>query len=178
MWNTCGINCWPSLLLLGPQSQPLILLMGEGHREDLRFYIRNALDHYKSLNQISNHSLPIKSSFHLLPETKGPLLFPGKIASYIDSDNNYVDKLAISDTGNNRILITQPDGTILYSIGGTVGFRNGNFMEAQFNAPQGLVFQDENILFVADTENHAIRKIDLKSRKFILFSNRSIHYLR
>lgn len=161
IWNNCGINCWPSLLLLGPNGNPLILLMGEGHLENLRVYIRCALNHYKSKNEISNHTMPLKSCFHLLPELKGPLLFPGKITSYIDNDNNTFDKLAISDTGNHRVLITTTDGEILYNIGGNPGFKDGNFSEAQFFAPQGLVFQNEHTLFVADTENHAVRKIDL-----------------
>lgn len=41
-----------------------------------------------------------------------------------------------------------------------VGFADGDFSVARFNAPQGLVFYDENTLFVADTENHAIRKVN------------------
>lgn len=173
MWNNCGINCWPSLLLLGPNGNPLILLMGEGHLEDLRFFIRNALNYFKSINQISDHSIKIKSSYHLLPQLKGPLLFPGKITSFLDEDNN-IDKLAISDTGNHRILITMPDGNILYSVGGKMGFKDGKFDVAEFNSPQGLVFQNENILFVADTENHAIRRIDLETKTVVTVAGTGI----
>lgn len=162
IWNSCGINSWPSLLLLSPQGKPLILVEGEGHRENLKLYIKNALSYFKSNGEISSHSLPVKSSFHLLPESKGPLLFPGKITSYIDADNNNFDKLAISDSGNHRVLITQLDGTLLFTIGGGIGFKDGHFTEARFNSPQGLVFQNEYILYVADTENHAVRKIDLR----------------
>lgn len=47
-------------------------------------------------------------------------------------------------------------------IGGKkVGFKDGSLENAEFNNPQGLVFLNKNVLFVADTENHAIRKIDL-----------------
>lgn len=42
--------------------------------------------------------------------------------------------------------------------GGESGFKNGSFEEARFHAPQGMVFTDPHTLYVADTENHAIRK--------------------
>lgn len=156
MWKSCEVHCWPTMVLLGPHANPLVMLMGEGHKEELRLYIQSALEYYKSKNEISPHPLPGKSAFHLLPELKGPLLFPGKLA--------YHDHLlAISDTGNNRILIADESGKILCEIGrGRVGLVDGSFEEAEFNAPQGLVFYDSETLYVADTENHAIRKVDLK----------------
>lgn len=47
-------------------------------------------------------------------------------------------------------------------IGGKkLGFKDGSLENAEFNNPQGLVFLNKNVLFVADTENHAIRKVDL-----------------
>ncbi|GJQ72884.1 hypothetical protein Trydic_g1532 [Trypoxylus dichotomus] len=164
MWQKCEVNCWPTLLLLGPNANPLIMLMGEGHKEDLKMYIKNALNYYKSRKEISNHSLPLKSAFHLLPELKGPLLFPGKITNFADNDGN--ELIAISDTGNHRILIVTYDGSIIQQIGrAAAGLKDGSLKNAEFNAPQGLVFQNKDILFVADTENHAIRKIDLKNNK-------------
>lgn len=163
MWQNCGVHCWPTLLMLGPNANPIVMLMGEGHKENLRLYIRYALDYYKSKNLISNHKLPLKSAFHLLPVTKGPLLFPGKICNYFDKKNN-MELLAISDTGNHRILIVNTNGVLLEQIGGRgAGFKDGTLEEAQFNSPQGLTFKNKDILYVADTENHAIRKIDLKN---------------
>lgn len=164
MWTKCEVNCWPTLLMLGPHANPLIMLTGEGHKEDLQLYIKNALNYYKSKNEISNHSLPLQSAFHLLPELKGPLLFPGKITNFIDNDGN--ELIAISDTGNHRILIITNDGSIIHQIGGTAaGLKDGDLKNARFNTPQGITFQNKDVLFVADTENHAIRKIDLKNNK-------------
>lgn len=164
MWGKCDVNCWPTLLLLGPNANPLIMLMGEGHKDELRLYIKNALNFYKSKKEISNHSLPLKSAYHLLPELKGPLLFPGKIANFIDDDRN--ELIAISDSGNHRILIVNSDGSIVHQIGGGAsGFKDDNLVNSQFNSPQGLIFRNKDVLFVADTENHAIRMIDLKNDK-------------
>jgi DNA-binding beta-propeller fold protein YncE len=56
------------------------------------------------------------------------------------------------------------DGEILHVIGnGKPGLKDGDFSAAQFFAPQGMVFDAANkILYVADTENHAVRQVDLK----------------
>lgn len=83
-------------------------------------------------------------------------MFPGKIHAFVwDSE----EKLAISDTGNNRILIMKNDGRVDHVIGGySPGFKDGNFETAKFNAPQGVCSFEENI-FVADNENHAVRKV-------------------
>lgn len=171
--------------MLGPHANPIVMLTGEGHKEDLQLYIKNALNYYKSKNEISNHKLPFQSAYHLLPDLKGPLLFPGKITNILDENNHEI--LAVSDTGNNRILIIKGDGTILQQIGGKkIGFKDGNLDNAEFNNPQGLVFQNKDVLFVADTENHAIRKIDLKKKTVetvagknmvIILKSYSIHFL-
>nr|CAI5868480.1 unnamed protein product [Callosobruchus analis] len=161
MWRNCDVQCWPTMVVLGPNANPIVMLTGEGHKEDLILIVKNALEFYKAQGMISNHKLPIKTAYHLLPDLKGPLLFPGKITNVVDENNHEI--LAVSDTGNNRILILKPDGTLLKQIGGKkLGFKDGSLTEAEFNNPQGLAFQNKDVLFVADTENHAIRKIDLK----------------
>ncbi|XP_056635205.1 NHL repeat-containing protein 2 isoform X1 [Diorhabda sublineata] len=166
MWKNCDVHCWPTLLILGPSANPIVMLTGEGHKKDLIIYIKNTLKFYKDKGMISNHKLPIKSAYHLLPDLKGPLLFPGKVTNILDENNHEI--LAISDTGNNRILVLKEDGTVMEQIGGKkLGFKDGNFEDAEFNNPQGLTFQNKDVLFVADTENHAIRKIDFKTRTVV-----------
>ena len=41
---------------------------------------------------------------------------------------------------------------------GKAGFQDGERTSAQFNSPQGLTYC-KHILYVADTENHALRKV-------------------
>jgi DNA-binding beta-propeller fold protein YncE len=88
-----------------------------------------------------------------------PLAFPGKILA--DAKN---DRLFIADSNHNRIVITKLDGTLVDTIGtGDTGAADGAFDKATFYRPQGLALAGDN-LYVADTENHLIRRIDLKSR--------------
>ncbi|XP_033038093.1 NHL repeat-containing protein 2 isoform X4 [Trachypithecus francoisi] len=44
------------------------------------------------------------------------------------------------------------------------GRKDGIFSESTFNSPQGVAIMN-NIIYVADTENHLIRKIDLEAEK-------------
>ncbi|XP_012283238.1 NHL repeat-containing protein 2 [Orussus abietinus] len=161
MWRDIGISCWPSLVILGPEGQPLFILVGEGHQEELLLYVKVALSYFKSLDQISNRSLPLKPAQHLLPASKDVLLFPGKIHTF---EMKNTEQVIVSDTGNNRILIMDNNGKVEHVIGGYApAFKDGNFENARFNAPQGICAIDQSI-FVADSENHAIRKIDLSTR--------------
>ncbi|XP_034937699.1 NHL repeat-containing protein 2 [Chelonus insularis] len=161
MWRDIGISCWPSLVILGPKAQPLVVLVGEGHREELFLYTKVALSYFKSLDQISKHDLPLKPAQHLLPISRDVLLFPGKVTTFGES---YGERIVVSDTGNNRILVMKYDGSVEDVIGGySPGFKDGNYNEARFNAPQGVCVLEDSI-YVADTENHAIRQINMKNK--------------
>jgi sugar lactone lactonase YvrE len=48
---------------------------------------------------------------------------------------------------------------------GTRGYRDGAAKEAAFDGPKGIVHGPGEELFVVDTENQAIRRIDLKTRQ-------------
>ena len=88
-----------------------------------------------------------------------PLAFPGKILADAKSD-----RLFIADSNHNRIVVTKLDGTLVETIGtGEAGAADGAFDKATFYRPQGMALDGDN-LYVADTENHLIRRVDLKSR--------------
>jgi hypothetical protein len=47
---------------------------------------------------------------------------------------------------------------------GDAGLEDGDFVSAKFFRPQGVIWR-ENEIFVADTENHALRKISIEKNK-------------
>ncbi|MEZ0371149.1 MAG: CsgG/HfaB family protein [Candidatus Sericytochromatia bacterium] len=66
----------------------------------------------------------------------------------------------IADTDNHRIRKLLPDGRVISWVGtGEAGFSDGNAAVARFNRPQGLALDPQGNLYVADTDNHAIRKV-------------------
>ena len=83
------------------------------------------------------------------------LSFPGKALA--DAGG----RLFICDTNHNRILVTGLDGEVQQIIGnGGPGLNDGDFATATFDHPEGAALDGE-VLYVADTENHAIRRVDL-----------------
>lgn len=67
----------------------------------------------------------------------------------------------VADTANNRIRRITTDGTVSTFAGdGTAGFQNGAGNQARFNAPQGVAVDSQGNVYVADTGNSAVRKID------------------
>jgi sugar lactone lactonase YvrE len=92
-----------------------------------------------------------------LPEAPaGDLAFPGKVLADAAGE-----RLFIADTSYNRIVVADLDGQVRQVYGlGEAGLQDGTPGMARFNHPQGLTL-DDGMLYVADTENHAIRRIDL-----------------
>ncbi|XP_043224746.1 NHL repeat-containing protein 2-like [Amphibalanus amphitrite] len=155
LWNQLGIACWPTLLVLGPGRQPLLQLVGEGHTELLRAFTAAALRRLSAAGRLGRGSLPLAPAARL--SAAGPLRFPGKLCRLDER------RLVISDTGHHRLLVTDNGGTVLRIVGGpSAGFADGRLGESKFNSPQGVAV-DGDVIYVADTENHAVRKVDLQA---------------
>ena len=89
------------------------------------------------------------------------LCFPKAIAL---SRNN---KLFISDTGNNRIRQVDLSTGIITTVAGNgqVGYAGdgGLATNASLNVPMGIAADGEGDLYIADTGNNCIRRVDAKS---------------
>jgi len=82
------------------------------------------------------------------------LLFPGKIKS--DGRGGWL----VADGGHHQIVLFDDDGQEVRRWGGgQPGLRDGDAASALFRSPQGLA-ADGDFIWVADTGNHALRRID------------------
>lgn len=73
-----------------------------------------------------------------------------------DAGNLYVTEFV-----NHRIRKVDPAGTVTTVAGdGVAGFMDGAGPSAQFNAPEGVVHSVAGALFIADSGNNRVRKID------------------
>ncbi|MFC5509796.1 DUF6923 family protein [Massilia jejuensis] len=75
-----------------------------------------------------------------------------------DADGN----LYVTDTGNSTIRRISAAGavTTLAGAAGECGSANGDARNARFCAPQGIALDRQGNLYVADTLNHTVRRID------------------
>jgi sugar lactone lactonase YvrE len=76
-----------------------------------------------------------------------------------DKGNIYV-----ADTGNNMVRKITPMGvvTTLAGLAGVSGTTDGVGVDARFNSPGGVAVDSAGNIYVADTNNHCVRKITLQ----------------
>ncbi|UCC55102.1 MAG: redoxin domain-containing protein [Gammaproteobacteria bacterium] len=128
------------------------------------------LDKRHKLDKITGQLL-CKTDRHVaVPDTPDPsrecgiaanaLAYPGRI--HVTNK-----RVFIADSGNNRIIETTTGGHVLHQFGSSdAGFIDGHGTDAAFSNPQGMLLLDE-YLYVADSGNHAIRRIHLQSDEVI-----------
>ncbi|XP_064177316.1 NHL repeat-containing protein 2 isoform X1 [Anguilla rostrata] len=154
LWQELEVSCWPTLAILGPRGNLLFSLVGEGHRERLFLFAAAALKHYGTKGELRDRDIGIRLYRDSLPPSI--LSFPGKVT--VDRSGK---SLVVADTGHHRVLVLSTTGQVLHTIGGPgSGWKDGHISEALFSAPQGVAMKGETV-YIADTENHLIRKIDL-----------------
>ncbi|MEY4568018.1 MAG: hypothetical protein RLY14_2988 [Planctomycetota bacterium] len=158
LWDQLGVGSWPTLVLIDPEGYAIWASAGEISYDKLQKVLEKATTFYKRKNLLDDRKVHFDLVEYSIEPT--PLRFPGKVLA--DSAN---DRIFISDSNHNRIVVTKTDGTLLQTIGsGRAGAEDGDFETASFNHPQGLAIEGDS-LWVADTENHLIRKVDLNAKK-------------
>lgn len=72
-------------------------------------------------------------------------------------------KLVVTEFGGHRVLQVDADGKVTVIAGsGKKGLKDGAAAQAEFNAPHNLAVAPDGMIYVADTLNHCVRKIDPK----------------
>jgi len=72
------------------------------------------------------------------------------------------NELIIAEFGKHRVVIMNLSGELIFAMGtGIPGFKDGDSTQAQFNFPWGVAVDKEGNIFVADRDNHRIRKIEM-----------------
>ncbi len=156
VWHQYTVRAWPTLVVIDPEGYVVATVSGEGHRDALDQLIQQLIQKHieKSTTSFQKPSIKLKKQ-----QTFTPLAFPGKVLATSD-------RLFIADSGHHRIVVSTLKGEILHLIGSSrAGLTDGSFTTAEFSSPQGMAFDPENqLLYVADTENHALRQIDIKQQ--------------
>lgn len=152
-----AFNSWPTLVVIDPEGNFVGRVSGEGHRELLDHVIGQLVAFHRAKGTLDE--TPVRFDLERHRHAAGPLKFPGKLIA-----DEAGGRLFISDSNHNRIVIASLDGRLLDVVGdGAMGAVDGDYASARFDHPQGMVLVGQT-LYVADTENHLIRTVDLQTR--------------
>jgi len=162
-WTQLGVKVWPTLVLIDPRGGFVGAAEGEGNYDVVDRTIAKIIAEAKAAGTLDTQPFKITLDAHKLEAT--PLSYPGKILADLGPGSS--DRIYISDSRHNRIIIANPAGEVEAVAGtGVVGKTDGSFHDASFSNPQGLALRKEadgtTTLYVADTNNHSIRALDLK----------------
>jgi DNA-binding beta-propeller fold protein YncE len=157
VWRGYAVNAWPTLAVVNTEGRVHGMRAGEFTVEQFSPFIDELIAAYTADGTLRTDELHLRPDEPNIAPTE--LRYPGKVA--LDAD-----RLAIADSGNNRVIVARlsTDGsraTIERVAGsGTRGLADG--VNGSFDYPQGLVF-DGDTLYVADAGNHAIRAVNIAS---------------
>lgn len=151
LWQHYGIDAWPTVVLIDGHGCLRDRIVGDTPVRELDAQIAKLRD--EEVPQSLNLE-PIELRRNREPDL--PLRFPMGIAA----NQQY---LYVVDSGHHRVLECTTSGRIHRQFGsGGAGFIDGPMELAAFQNPQGLCLQRDE-LYVADTGNHALRRIKLST---------------
>ena len=165
-WSEYGAKAWPTLMVLDTHGRIAASLSGEGHQKNLDDTISRLVaegDADGSLRRGPAPTVIEQRELHTLR-------FPSKAVMLHDG------RIAVSDAGQHRIVIFEPDGVSVDEVIGTGqrGFAEGEADHAQFAEPNGIAVLPPEVadavgydLVVADTANHRLRGIQLGHRRLL-----------
>ena len=98
----------------------------------------------------------------------------GAVSGYLDANGtaarfaspfglakDVTGNIYVADASNHKIRKIDPNGNVTTVAGTTGGYLDGNISVAKFNTPSGIAVDAIGNIYVADTNNHKIRKIDI-----------------
>jgi thiol-disulfide isomerase/thioredoxin len=161
IWESYAVSAWPSFVLIDAAGRLRGMVSGEGHRLELTAAIAGLLEEGQQAGILATKPISVTEK---VTRQESTLSFPGKIA--LDALGK---RLFIADSNHHRILIGHfhsPTAVHLLSVvgSGKRGRQDGSFAAASFSQPQGLCLVAD-FLYVCDTANHLLRRVDLAQEK-------------
>ncbi|MXY79294.1 MAG: alkyl hydroperoxide reductase [Chloroflexi bacterium] len=159
-WRRFGARAWPTLYFVDPRGNVIGRHEGELTAEAVEPLLDDWIAQYRREGALDGGALPLERATAVEGAPAAALSFPGKV--HYDAAG---DRLFVADSNHDRIIAARLDGTVEQVVGGfAAGFADGAPETARFDQPQGMAVAEDadgRALFVADLENHAIRRIDL-----------------
>ena len=150
-WQHYGIHGWPSLALIDANGRLRQVLAGDVNAQLIEDTLQPLLDDAPSPLDDTRASISGRreSGSRTLHHPAGIAIGP--------------ERMYIADAGHHQVLECNLHGRVLTRYGtGHAELVDGGPDECAFDAPHGLLLHRE-ALYVADTGNHALRRINLRT---------------
>lgn len=155
-WRQYAVRAWPTLVVIDPEGYVVAQHAGEGHAHALEQLVTEL-----EVEHGAKGTLRRGDGVYVPPEPVATdLRFPGKVLA-LSGSGHYL----VSDSTRHALVELAADGeTVVRRIGtGERGFVDGDADTVRFSEPQGLALVPDGSVIVADTVNHALRRLDLDS---------------
>lgn len=152
-WKQYAVRAWPTLVVVDPEGYVVAQHAGEGHAHAIERLVEELETEHTAKGTLRRGDGP-----YVAPEPQPTVLrFPGKALALPSGT------FLVSDTTRHQLVELAADGeSVVRRIGsGARGLGDGPADSASFNEPQGLALLDDGSVVVADTVNHALRRLDL-----------------
>ena len=152
VWDAYAVRLWPTMMFIDPRGKVIARHEGEVPVETFDRTLAEMVTEFDAKGWLDRRPLTWR------PErltTSSVLAFPGKLLA-----DHASSRLFVADTNHHRIIVSDLIGKVQRVIGtGEAGLSDE---PVRFDSPQGLAL-DGDLLYVADTGNHALRKVNLTS---------------
>lgn len=138
-WDAYAVGAWPTLVLVDAEGRVAATFAGDGHVVALAREIEALAAEAEADGSLRRGAVDVTTEAH----GTGELAFPGKVCADAAGE-----RLAIADTGHDRVLVTTIDGEVRHELGGLY-------------QPQGVRFDGPAALLVCETAAGRVWRIRL-----------------
>jgi len=144
LWDAYAVRAWPTLVLVDADGRVALTVSGEHQAVRLAAAIEALVEEARAAGTLRPGGRPEGgAAAECAAAGRGELAFPGKVA--VDAGGH---RLAIADTGHDRVLICAPDGEVVEELDGLY-------------QPQGVRFDRASGLLVCETGADRVWRIAL-----------------
>jgi streptogramin lyase len=156
-WRQYAVRAWPTLVVVDPEGYVVAQHAGEGHAHAVEQLVTRLEEEHARKGTLRRGD-----GVYVPPEPVATdLRFPGKALVLPGGSGHYL----VSDSTRHALVELAADGeSVVRRIGtGERGLTDGDAATARFSEPQGLALLPDGGVIVADTVNHALRRLDPES---------------
>ncbi len=166
IWQAYAVRAWPTLTLISPDGYVIGQVSGEPDHDRLAQGLTAMLSDFAARGEVrESAAIAVRDLLKPTEPSAAPTLaFPGKIKPLPSAPTQAPSaRWAVADSGHHQVVLFDDQGNAVWRYGsGQAAHKDGTADQAALHSPQGIA-ADAQGLWIADTGNHLLRRIDFAS---------------